>query len=226
MDIIQCEESDLWYEISGFCVQGSMFLLLSLLHYYTPMRLSRFLPVVLILALASCSTEAPKNDTIVSQYKGVLPQIIQNDSALLHGLQLGMNMVQVKKTAHGFDSLAVEDTNYLQFERALSPHKNYVYECEFDNNGMDMITMDIFLEDEKNGDSLYNDFMSYFTKRFGKPDESGTNPTWTSKDGNRPAKIELQENEDYPYGKLTIWFYDASFDAPEPDKDPAAMPTI
>ena len=190
------------------------------------MRLSRFLILIFISALVSCTTEAPKNDKIVSLFKGVLPSIIQNDSALLHGLQLGMSMVEVKKTAHEFDSLAVEDSNYLQFERTISAKKNFLYECEFDNNGLSTMTMDIFLEDESNGDSLYNDFMSYFTKRFGKPDESGTNPTWTSKEGKRPAKIELEENEDYPYGKLTIWFYDASFDAPEPDKDPVGMPVI
>ncbi|HTL82532.1 MAG TPA: hypothetical protein VL651_12555 [Bacteroidia bacterium] len=190
------------------------------------MRLPHFILLFFLSALFSCTSETPANNKIVSQFTGVLPQVIQNDSALLHGLRLGMNIVEVKKAAHDFDSLAVEQPDYLQFEHRISARKSFTYDCEFDKNGLSAITMDIFLEDEKNGDSLYDDFEKYFTLRFGKPDESGTNPTWTANIGNRPAKIELEEDEGYMYGKLTIWFYDATFDAPSPDGDTAALPVI
>jgi hypothetical protein len=178
---------------------------------------SPFLPAVILAFsfLAGCFTpEEPGMPTkIISQYKGVLPQVMENDSGIFHGILLGMTPEEVKKSVSEKDSLAVELENYLQFEGDLATSKKYVYDCEFDEKGLKDVTIDIFLRDEQNADSLYSQFISYFTKRYGPPTDTIPTAMWFTTEGKRPAKIILiDETPEYTYGKLTITFVDKSFD--------------
>ena len=140
--------------------------------------------------------------------------MMQNDAGLFHGISLGMTMDEVKKNVAPGDSMGTEQKDYLEFEGKLAPQKLYDYDCNFDEKGLKDMTLDIHLKDEKNADSLYLDFKNYFSKRYGAPTETDGTTMWISNEGKRPAKIILEEEEDYLYGKLTITFFDKTFDPP------------
>jgi hypothetical protein len=179
------------------------------------MRFSQILTYsVCCFFVAACSNPPETNKKIVSQFHGLLPVVMQNDDGLFHGISLGMTMDEVKKNVIPSDSIGAEQKDYLEFEGKLAPNKLYDYDCNFDEKGLKDITLDIHLKDEKNADSLYTDFKNYFSKRYGMPSESDGTTIWISNEGKRPAKIVLQEEEDYLYGKLTIAFFDKTFDPP------------
>lgn len=163
--------------------------------------------------LFSCSSEPEKDKGLTGQFSGILPALVQNDSNLFHGLALGMSKEQVKKLALETDSLSLEEPDYLLFEGSLGPGQEYTYDCNFDAKGLSDITLDIHLKNEKNAHVLFSDFRKYFGLRYGNPVDSTMIWSWDIK-GSRPAILDLQEEEDYGYGKLMISFYDASF---EPD---------
>jgi hypothetical protein len=164
--------------------------------------------------IAACSSEPEVKKDIVSQFSGVLPSIMQNDEGLFHGITLGMTLEEVQKHAQPSDSMSKLEENKYLFEGKLSQSKEYAYECDFDSKGLNDITLDIYLKDEQNADSLFTDFSNYFSKRYGMPVLAEGIATWTADEGKRPAKIILEKEEEYQYGKLTITFFDKNFDAP------------
>ncbi|HLG03374.1 MAG TPA: hypothetical protein VI731_07240 [Bacteroidia bacterium] len=174
-----------------------------------------------IFLAAACSSDKPEMpDKIISQYTGILPKVMENDSGIYHGILLGMTPEEVKQSVSEKDSLGQEEKNYLQFEGFLAPFKEYSYDCNFDEKGLKDVTIDIFLHDEQTGDSLYEQFMSYFTQRYGPPVETLPLLIWETSEGKRPAKIILEdETPQYMYGKLTITFVDKSFDPKPPTPD-------
>ncbi|HET6990864.1 MAG TPA: hypothetical protein VFJ43_06045, partial [Bacteroidia bacterium] len=189
------------------------------------MRLSAFIvfPVFCLFITACSSPPEPKKD-IVNQFHGLLPRLIQNDEGLLHGITLGMSLDSVKKFVPAGDSMSKMEENKYLFEGKLSANKEYSYECDFDDKGLNDITLDIYLKDEKNADSLFTDFSNYFSKRYGMPTESDGVTIWMSNEGKRPAKIILEKEEDYQYGKLTISFFDKNFDLPVSPGDSLILP--
>ncbi|CAN5910174.1 hypothetical protein BH11BAC7_BH11BAC7_00140 [soil metagenome] len=182
------------------------------------MRLYKFLSfVICCMLIAACSSQLEPKKDIVSQFSGLLPSIVQNDEGVFHGIALGMLLDEVKKNVPATDSMSKLEENKYLFEGKLSPNKEYSYECTFDSKGLNDLTLDIYLKDETNADSLYMDFSNYFSKRYGMPVAEEGITTWTTTEGKRPARIILEKEEDYTYGKLTITFFDKSFDSPSAD---------
>lgn len=176
------------------------------------------------LFLAACSSTPEPETEIISQFKGQLPLIVENDSGLLHGISLGMTPEEVKKNALEEDSLGIDDPAgmTLLFERRLTADrkKEYTYECKFDNKGLYELTLEIHLKDQPDADSLYMDFANYYSKRYGMAQTPEGRTMWVTDEGKRPAKIILEDNTaEYNYGKLTIVFFDRSFDPPPSASD-------
>ena len=193
------------------------------------MRLPQIISTSLLLCfgagiyLASCSSEPEPDNSLVGQFKGILPALVQNDSNLFHGIALGMKKEDVKKFALPSDSLGMEEPEYLQFEGRLGPDQEYIYDCLFDDKGLTDLTIDIFLKKEKNAHVLFTDFRNYFTKKYGPPTDSVVFWSWEVKSGARPAIIDLVEEEDWGYGKLQISMYDRNF---EPDTSSSEMDSL
>lgn len=189
------------------------------------MRLSQvFYAFVCCVLFAACSsTPEPKKD-IVNQFTGLLPEVMQNDEGIFHGISLGMTIEDVKLMLAEGDSMSKLDEKKYLFEGKLSANKEYTYECDFDEKGLRDLTLDIHLKDEKNADSLYLDFSNYFSKRYGMPATHDGITTWITAEGKRPAKIILEKEEDYQYGKLTITFFDKNFDPPPSPADTLLLP--
>jgi hypothetical protein len=189
------------------------------------MRTFRFLIFIICCSLfAACSSEPERKKDIVNQFSGALPTLMQHDEGLFHGISLGMTLEEVKQNVPPSDSMSKLEENKYLFEGKLSANKEFSYECDFDSKGLNDITLDIYLKDEPNADSLFIDFSNYFSKRYGMPVLEEGVTTWITNEGKRPAKIILEKEEDYLYGKLTITFFDKNFDMPSTDADTVLLP--
>lgn len=176
------------------------------------MRVFLFLSLSILLLLSGCTSSKP-NRELVSEFKGVLPWVMDNDEGLLHGIELGMTTDEVRKHALPNDSLSDPSVDFLFFEAHLDSLHSYTYECSFDEKGLNTITLMIYLVNENSAASSFADFKTFFTKKYGTPNDIGVGYTWEVTTGKRPAKIELIERTDYLYGVLQINFFDRSFEA-------------
>lgn len=170
------------------------------------------LPVVTALGLwASCSSDPELNNALLASHTPVVQQIFYTDDSLFHGITLGMKQDEVKQLLAPGDSLTEETADYLLFEGRIDEKKYYSWECSFDTGGLYAITLDIYLTDEPAATDWLTDITAYFTDRFGPATDDGIALTWEVKNTRRPARIELTEDTEYSYGKLSVYYYDLSF---------------
>lgn len=186
------------------------------------------LPICMVFLLVNCSDQPELNNKLVATHTPLVQQIFYTDDSLLHGISLGMSQADVKKSLAPGDSVTEESTNYLLVEGEFDSTKYYTWECEFDSAGLFAITLDIYLTDEQNATAYLTDITAYFTDRYGPALDDGIALTWEVKIAKRPARIELMEDTEYPYGKLSVYYYDLSFIPMESDtlpKDSVFLPT-
>jgi hypothetical protein len=84
----------------------------------------------------------------------------------------------------GMDGLVIKNPDYLEYSRSITDNGNFYYELtfDFDEKGLYDITMDVYIKDTLNieqsinrGHRLYNDFVKYFTEKYGNPTEKEEN---------------------------------------------------
>lgn len=164
-----------------------------------------------LLFLISCSDTPEVNNEILLKHSPVVQAIFFSDDSLLHGISLGMKKEDVKKLALPNDSLSQEEQDYLLYEGVIDKGKSYTWDCEFDSAGLYSLTLDVYLKDETTARDWYNDLSAYYSEKYGKGTDDGFAMTWEIKNAKRPARIELLEDTEYPYGKLTVYYYDLTF---------------
>jgi len=174
---------------------------------------------VLILTLG-CSHDPEVNNAILVKHSPLVQAIYFSDDSLLHGIALGMKKEDVKKHALPGDSLSQEEVDYLLYEGRFSKDKTYTWDCEFDSAGLSSLTLDIYLKDETAATEWYNDLNAYYTEKYGKGTDDGMAMTWEIKNVKRPVRLELIEDTEYSYGKLSVYYYDLSFLPMESDTIP------
>lgn len=178
-------------------------------------------PAILALIFAiGCSDTPELNNKLLLSHSPLVQQIFYTDDSLLHGISLGMSREDVKKSLAPHDSITEEDATYMLVEGKYDTSKYYSWECEFDSAGLMAITLDIYLTDEREATPWMTDITAYFTDRFGPATDDGIALTWEVKNAKRPARIELMEDTGYPYGKLSVYYYDLSFIPMEGDTLP------
>lgn len=178
-------------------------------------------PVVLALIFAiGCSDTPELNNKLLLSHSPLIQQIFYTDDSLLHGISLGMSQEDVKKSLAPHDSVTEEESGYLLVEGKYDTSKYYSWECEFDSIGLFAITLDIYLTDEREATPWMTDITAYFTDKYGPATDDGIALTWEVKNAKRPARIELMEDTGYPYGKLSVYYYDLSFIPMEGDTLP------
>src|ERR1044071_5277534 len=163
------------------------------------------IPALFAIAfLASCSSEPEINNKLLATHTPLVQKIFYSDDSLLHGISLGMKKEDVKKMLAPGDSCTEEEDDYLLVEGKYDAAKYYTWECEFDSAGLFSVTIDIYLTDEQDATDWYKDITAYFTDKYGPGTDDGMAMTWEMKKSKRPARIELYEDADYPYGKLSV----------------------
>ena len=172
-----------------------------------------FIPATLLL-LASCSSEEPQQQQALP-YGPVLTIIAQNADSIFHGYYLGMTPQEAKARKGNNDSLSMEEPLYQLYEGIISDQKEYTLECQFDEMGLFQLSLDVYLKDENNADSLFNDFTRYFNAKYGKAEFSGDVFTWEIP-GKRPGRIEMLQEFDYGHGKFALYVFDTNFEGQEP----------
>jgi hypothetical protein len=175
---------------------------------------------VFSLVLFACSGDPELNNKILINHTPFVQYIFHTDDSLLHGITLGMKKEDVKKAAVSHDSLSLEEEDYLFYEGKFDRTHYYTYECSFDTAGAYSLTLDIYLTAEESGTGVFQDVTAYFTEKYGPAEDDGYSLTWTIKNTRRPFRIELREDTEYPYGKVTMDCYDLSFVPDESDPSP------
>ncbi|HCQ29794.1 MAG TPA: hypothetical protein DIU39_05870 [Flavobacteriales bacterium] len=164
--------------------------------------------VVLISVLVACSGNKQESD---------FDKVMPNKGGDFRGLNLNSPKEEVLEI-EGKEGLVEEGDDYLDYTRIINPDERFSYNLsmEFDDKGLYIITMDVFVEDESNkeesikrGHELYNAFVKHFTEKFGQPAEKEDNlyTLWEfkAKNGGNASEATVKDfSEEDGYGSVTV----------------------
>ena len=137
---------------------------------------------------AQTETTAPADSSIqaisIENYSTIFKQILKSDAGMARGVSIGDKMDTIQETVlpsetqpeNGKSFTSYFDGSDLNFADVL-----YVKDAE---NKVGAISIDIFIENKTEVDSLMNEFVGYFDKKYGKGKGISKMMTWQMPDGN------------------------------------------
>ncbi len=133
-------------------------------------------------------TTAPADSSIqkvsIENYSTIFKQILKSDTGMARGVSIGDKIETIQESIlpsetqpeSGKSFTAYFDGSDLNFADIL-----YVKNVE---NKVGAISIDIFIENKVEADSLMNEFVGYFDKKYGKGKGISKMMTWQMPDGN------------------------------------------
>ena len=168
--------------------------------------------ILFLLVYSACKTERSK----LAPYGPVFENVMRVDSGAFRGFNLGDKLDSVLKLEEGKPTET--DDGYLYFEYKMKDSLgsfNITY--NFDEDGLNEIQSDIFIQDPSKTDTVLSGFKKYLDEHYGPDEDHMGFIVWTVKSENYgDVRINLSdESSDLTTpgspGKISLWIY--------PDKD-------
>lgn len=167
------------------------------------------LNVILGLGLVSCNVNdetsnqrnegvdsliAPK-EVSISSYSTHFKNIIKSQAGTFRGVNLGTPLSEVKKLED--TAQVVEETNdHIDYMLTLPQLENADLRYELKDAKVSEIELNIYPKGESSQDSLFVEFDSYFTQKFGNAVASDSaSKTWENKQTDLLIKMEKKGNQ-------------------------------
>ncbi len=115
---------------------------------------------------AETSLEPP---AALAQYSPKFRQIVRNPDGVVRGISVGDKLDEVQQQEQSAPS--EDSTNYVVYNVKLGNDEetDVFYYYSPDNNTVQNIKLDVYLNDAQSVDSLMQEFNRYFTDKYGQP---------------------------------------------------------
>jgi hypothetical protein len=146
------------------------------------MKINYLICLLLLYICLSCSEQSPQEQTEAvlvdtteskmpfTSYSTKLQKIIKTEEGIIRGVDFGDSLEDVITRE---DTIPLEDsTNFITFTIALDDKEDEITDVlyYFDNKKkINGFRLDVYLDNSKAVDSLYREFHSYFTDKYGSP---------------------------------------------------------
>ena len=165
----------------------------------------------LILIIVSCNQPKSK----LAAYGPVFESVMLTENGVFRGLRLGdkMDSVRLHEVAKPIET----DSGYLYYEMKLDTSGTFNITYNFDDNKLDEIQSDIYMNNTATADEVFTKFKTYFDNHYGESQTQQGYTVWTVKSEKYgSARINLSNESanftvDKAPGKISLWIY--------PDKD-------
>ena len=142
------------------------------------------------------SADSSVKNISIEGYSFMFKNILKSDAGMARGVSIGDKMDTIQETVlpsetqpeNGKSFTAYFDGSDLNFADIL-----YVKDAE---NKVGAISIDIFIENKVEVDSLMNEFVGYFDKKYGKGKGISKMMTWQMPDGNNLVVQNVSTEKD------------------------------
>lgn len=162
---------------------------------------------LVIFSVFSC--KQPKSP--LTEFGTTFENVMLSDVGAFRGFSFGdsIGLIQNKETGKPVE----EDTDYLYYEYPLNSLGSFNIAYNFDERGLNEIHSDIFLNNQKDAEDIFNKFKTYFDQHYGLSQNQMGFSIWSVKsDKYGDVKINLSEESadftvDKAPGKIAVWIY-------------------
>lgn len=168
----------------------------------------KIVTIVLLLGF-SVSCNQPKSK--LAEYGPVFENVMLNDAGVFRGFSFGdsLNLIQSGETNKPVEV----DKDYLYYEFKLNSDGSFNIAYNFDEEGLNEIHSDIFINNSDNADEVFNKFKAYFDEHYGTSQVQMGFSIWSVKSEKYgEIKINLSNEStdfiiDNAPGKISLWIY-------------------
>jgi hypothetical protein len=164
--------------------------------------------IILLLSIYSCET---KEKDPLKKYGSFVETVIRSEENTFRGFNFGEKADTIMAREAG--QAAEADEGYLYYEYRINDLGSFNITYDFNENGLNEIQSDVFINNPLQADSVFNAFKNYFDDHFGNSEVDMGYNVWSvqsEKFGN--IKINLTDETadftaDQTPGKIAIWIY-------------------
>ena len=174
------------------------------------------IPAAAIILFVLVYASACRHDSdALKKYGPFFKTVMRSEDGAFRGFNFGEKQDSISKKEAG--AATETDKDYLYYEYRIGSEGTFNVTYDFDEDGLNEIQSDVFVNDPNQTDSVFNSFKTYFDDHFGKEESDMGYNVWSVKsDKYGDVKINLSDQSsglttDKAPGKISIWIY--------PDKD-------
>ena len=163
----------------------------------------------LLLILIVCSCSQPKSK--LAPYGHVFESVMLSENGVFRGFNLGgkQDSIRKKETVKPMET----DSGYLYYELKLDTTGSFNITYNFDDEGLNEIQSDIYINNANQVDDVFSKFKSYFDEHYGASQTRQGYTVWTVKSEKYgEVRISLSDESsnftvDKAPGKISLWIY-------------------
>ncbi len=147
----------------------------------------------------------------MASYGPVFETVMRSETGVFRGFSLGdkQDSVRLKETVKPMET----DSGYLYYELKLDTTGSFNITYNFDDEGLNEIQSDIYINNASKMDDVFSKFKSYFDEHYGASQTRQGYTVWTVKSEKYgEVRISLSnESSDFTVdkapGKIALWIY-------------------
>jgi hypothetical protein len=165
--------------------------------------------IVISLLIVSCGdkkqesqteTAAPADSSIkkvsIENYSTVFKEIIKSDAGMARGVSIGDKIETIQETTLPSENQPDNGKSFtVYFDGSDLNFADILYLKDADSN-VGAISIDIFIENKAEVDSLMKEFVDFFDKKYGKGKGISKMMTWQMPDGNNLMVQDVSTEKD------------------------------
>ncbi|MDZ7899732.1 MAG: hypothetical protein U5N85_17125 [Arcicella sp.] len=145
-------------------------------------------------------TSAPADSSVkrvsIENYSMIFKQIMKSDAGMARGVSIGDKIETLQETILPSEIQPESGKSFTAyFDGSDLNFADIIYSNNAENN-ISAISIDIFIENKTEVDSLMNEFVDFFDKKYGKGKGISKMKTWQISDGNNLMVQDVSTEKD------------------------------
>lgn len=133
-------------------------------------------------------TTAPADSSIqnvsIENYSMIFKQILKSDAGMARGVSIGDKIETIQESVLPSETQPENGKSFTAYFDGSDLNFADIFYLKDIENKVEAISIDIFIENKVEVDSLMNEFVGYFDKKYGKGKGISKMMTWKMPDGN------------------------------------------
>jgi hypothetical protein len=162
---------------------------------------------MVLVIFSSCTKPKSK----LAAYGPVFESVMISDTSVFRGINLGDKIASIQKKE--LATPTESDSAFLYYEYPLDSTGSFNITYNFDEEGLNEIQSDIFINNPDKADEIFLKFKTYFDEHYGESESHQGFTVWSVKSQKfGDVKLNLSdESADFTTanapGKISLWIY-------------------
>lgn len=151
---------------------------------------------------SSPESSAAGSSSALENYSSIFQAILKTDAGMARGVKIGDNIDTINETTLPSETPAENGKSFTEYFDDTDLNFADILYVRSEQNKVEAITIDVYIERQTAVDSLMTEFKSYFDTKYGKGTSTEKATTWQLADGKNNLLLQNVSTEKDPGLKI------------------------